>query len=433
MASDAVIGIGAAVGVSLLCAFGLARGDVPPEIGGGNIPARGDPAKFRALNALGAGLCRIPVDGRIYWNAETRSSAPEKIDAAVLMAHRHGVAPMLLFEFYTRWHGEIGGRAKWRAVGRAFARRFAPDSTFLRSQGIRGWGVTFYSAFNEPLWRSNNPKPIDSKAYAAAMEALADGVHEVSGKLHVSPGGYMEVPLFQNRNPYIKAVAPLYNAGKLYAIDIHRYWDVDYVPMDKGRAFSLQAQFDQVKKQAGITADVRFYTTEMNFKKRKVTEAQAAEGFLTALWDALTVVGRDGRRVTQFVLPWNIFHTTKRDPHYGLCTQLAPWTPTARGKVLASVCRLTKGMAIVSCDPKKTGVTVLEGRGRKLWVWQNRKGWTDRPGTEFTLRDVPKDARRLEVHAWDGLRRAIELNGRAELSVTNLKPDQTYMFLATEK
>ena len=118
-------------------------------------------------------------------------------------------------------------------------------------------------------------------------------------------------------------------------------------------------------------------------------------------------------------MPWNVFNTTERDVNYGLCVRQDPWVPTARGKVFQAVVGLTKGMEIVSCDPRKSGVTVLAGVGRKMWVWQNRKGWTDRPGTSFEIRGVPAGAQRIEVHA-----------GRSRLVIDGLRPDQTYMFIA---
>ncbi len=403
----------------------------PPDIriGGGNIRFRGDPAKLKVLQDLGAGMCRIPIGPREYWDAKAGKATPERMDEGIRAAHRHGVTPMILFEYYTRWKDVLGDGAKWRAIGGAFAGRFRPNSPWLVGQGIRDWGVTFYSAVNEPMWRANNPRPIPPDAYAAAIEGLADGVHGVDPALKVSPGGYQEVPLFQNKNPYIKAVAPLYNKGRLFAIDIHRYWDVDHVPMRGRYGWSLQSQFEKAKREAGITADVAFYTTEMNFKKREVTEEEAARGFLTALWDALTVTGADGRRVTQFVLPWNIFHTAAKDDHYGLCTTGDPWTPNARGRVLRTVCRLTRGMTFVSVDPKRTGVTVMAGAGRKLWVWQNRKAWTREPGTSFALKGVPAGAKEVEVYGWDGLRKRVPVTG-GSVTVAGLVPEQTYMFYA---
>lgn len=402
--------------------------DPAERLGGGNISLRGDDAKLNVLEQLGAGMCRIPIDPRAYWNGER--ATPEKADRVVLSAYRHRITPVFLLEYYTRWHGELGGYDKWLAIGRAFARRFRPGSEWLKSQGAGDWGVTFYSAVNEPMWRDNNPTPIKPADYARALEGLADGVHAVDASLKVSPGGYQEVPLFQDRNPYVKAVAPLYNQGKLHALDVHRYWDVQYVPMHKGFRHSLQAQFDQVKRSAGITGDIHFCTTEMNFKKREVTEEEAARGFLTALWDALTVTGNEDQRVSEFVLPWNIFHTAERDPHYGLCKRLSPWSPTARGQVLQLVCRLTRDMEIMSCDPKGTGITILEGRGRKLWVWQNRPGWSTQSGSQFTLTDLPPPTAKIEVYGWNGRRRTLQRKRQSAVKLTDLPTEETLMFLA---
>jgi hypothetical protein len=409
-----------------------ALADIPGILGGGNIDNARDPAraqaKLQALNAVGVGMCRIPVSPNDYHaDGEPR---PERLDGLVLLVHQHGLAPIFLFEYYTRWNGELGGREKWHSIGRAFAERFRPDSPWLASQGIRDWGVVFYSAINEPMWRANNPTPIPVDAYAAALEALADGVHAVDPALKVSPGGYQEVPLFMKKNPYVAAVAPLYNSGKLFALGIHRYWDVDYVPMQERYDYSLQTQFETVKREAGITADIAFYTDEINWKKRKVSEQEAAAGLLTALWDALGVVGDRGQCVSQFVFPWNLVHTADRDEHYGMCTQLEPWTPTARGEVVRLVCTLTQGMDRVACNPKDKGEFVLEGGGRKLWVWQNRKAWTDHPGTSHRLTGVPADASRLEVYAWDGLFKTIPLSGQDAITVDDLREGETWMFLA---
>jgi len=401
----------------------------PPgvRLGGGNIPAAGDAAKLDLLHDLGASVCRIPLSPREYWDGG--KPVPERADAGILQAQARGIEPVLLFEYYTRWKEPLGDAAKWKAVGAAFAERFRPGSAWLTERGIRGWGVSVYTAINEPMWKDNNPDPIPPEAYAAALEGLSDGVRGVDPTLQVVPGGYQEVPLFQNRNPYIKAAARLFNAGKLTGIDIHRYWDVDYVPMAGRRDFSLQLQFEKAKRDAGITADPAFHTTEMNFKHRKVTQEEAAQGFLTALWDALTVTGADNRRVSRFVLPWNVFHTEVQDPEYGLCTRSAPWTPNARGKVLAETLRLTKDLTFVSCDPKASGVTVLEGPAAKVWVWQNRKGWSTLAGTAFDLNGIPAGTKEIEIHGWNGLRRKVPAGG-ATLKLDGLDPEETLLFRA---
>ena len=203
--------------------------------------------------------------------------------------------------------------------------------------------------------------------------------------------------------------------------------------MSHGFDSSLQHQFEQVKRDAGITTDVQFCTTEMNFKKRAVSDDVAAAGFLTALWDALTVVGRDGNRVTQFVMPWNIFNLASKDESYGLTAQLSPRTPTARGKVLAMVCELTRGMEFISADPKNSGVSVLAGNGRTLWVWQNRPGWSNLAGTSFTLTDIPAGTTTVEIYGWDGLRKTVSTRGQTTLALNALSANETLILVATMK
>jgi hypothetical protein len=291
--------------------------------------------------------------------------------------------------------------------------------------------VRYYSAINEPTWKSNNPTPIPAEDYARALEGLADGVHSASGDLKVNPGGWIEGSLRHQEHVYSKAVAPLFNSGKLHAIGIHRYWDIDYIPMKDRYDWSLQRQFDEVKRKSGITADVAFYTDEMNVKLREITEEEAARDFLTALWDAVAVVANEGQRVSEFVMPWNLFNLTAKDINYGLCTQLEPWTPVARGRVLKLVCDLTKGMDFVSCDPKHRGVFILEGPGKKLWVWQNRTAWTSHPSKTLTVQDIPGDATELSVYGWDGLRQEVKCDGKPSIVVRDLVVGETYMFLAS--
>lgn len=412
--------------------FGLLAGWGPaapvPPLGGGNVSHHQAAGRLASLRELGVGMARIPIPANVYWrNGRPR---PEAVDEVTREALQQGIQVLLLFEYYTRWDGDLGGYEKWRTIGTSFAERFAPGSDWWEEQGVRDYGITFYSAINEPMWKSNNPTPIPPEAYAIALEGLADGVHSMGADLKLSPGGYQEVPLFQHRNPYLRAVAPLYNQGKLFAIDIHRYWDVDYVPMNGDYTWSLHAQFADVKKWAGIDRDVAFCTTEMNFKKRQIHEDEAARGFLTALWDALTVTGDQNRPVTAFVMPWNVFHTTAKDEQYGLCLADDPWTPTARGKVLQQVLGWTRNMDLVSTDPSGSGMTVLQGPGRQIRVWQNREGWTNRCGSSITLRNLPPGAKRLEVHTWDGLKLSRELSGEPiTVDPADLPQDQTLVFV----
>jgi len=399
-------------------------------MGGGNFnPNRLDQAAlhFDILNQIGAGLCRVTVSENEYY-PQNGTPAPDRFDDLILLAHKQGIEPMLLFEYYTKWNGPLGGHDKWFKVGQTFAQRFAPNSPFLKSRGIDDWGITFYSAINEPMWKDNNPTPIDPNQYALALEGLADGVHSVGSELRVSPGGFQEIPLLRT-NTYGPAIAGLYNNGKLYAMDIHRYYDIQWPPMAGTYQNSLQNQFDQVKKKWDITADIAFYTTEFNFKKRDITEREAARGFLTAIWDALTVTGNQGQPVTQFALPWNIFHTPASDDHYGLTIKHMPWTPTLRGDVLRMVCRLTEGTQFTHLDPRQSGVSVLQGDSKTIWVWQNRAAWTDRPASQFVVKDIPEGTEEIEVYGFDGPRDTVSVQGRRDIQINGLAPEQTYMFV----
>lgn len=410
---------------------------IPKLIGGGNITLRESDytRNLEILQNLGAGMCRIPVNESIYYPQREAKPLPERLDAVILAAHRHGIEPILLFEYYTRWQGPLGGSEKWQAIGRAFAERFAPGSEWLRAQGIYDWGVRTYSAINEPMWRANNPTPIDPKQYAAALEGLADGVHAVDPSLHVNPGGWQECPLFAGKNPYVAAVAPLFNNGKLDAIGVHRYWDVDYIPMAGRYDYSLQHQFEQVKKAAGINDGVHFYTDEFNFKLREISEEDAACDFLTAIWDALTVVDNEGRPVTRFAMPWNIFHLADRDEYYGLSTSDLRWQPKARGRVLQMVCQLCRDASLISCDPRGSGISILERAGddsriTRIWVWQNRRNWTNRPGSELKIDNLPNSAKRFRVYSYDGLKQEIAIDGKESIALKDLPTEQTVMFVA---
>ena len=431
-----------AIALCLVASAGAARADVPAQIGSGNLhltKAGKADAQLQAIVAAGAKMVRVPGDPASFWDAQTQRATPEKWDETILEAHKYGLTPMLLFEFYTRHHlkamslEEFGQREVWSKIGQAFAERYSPNSAWLKAKGISDWGITFYSAINEPMWKGNNPIAIPTDSYVNALEGLADGVHAVNAELRVSPGGYQESPLFMNKNPYVKAVAPLYNNGKLYALDIHRYWDDRHVPMQESRKYSLQTQFDAVKKNAGIAADIKFYTTEFNYKRSQsgqlLPDEMVASRFLTALWDALGVAGNAGEPVTQFVMPWNLTSLRDRDQNYGMTRQLQPWLPGARGETLRLVTGLTPGLEIVRSS-RATGELMLRGPGRTMWVWHNRAGWADKPGAEYAIKDVPATASEILVYGWNGLRKTVATEGKTSVTIGDLAPDETYMFLA---
>ena len=48
-------------------------------------------SEVSGLQQLGAGMCRIPLDPRAYWDGQKPTA--EKADGVMLRAHRHGITP----------------------------------------------------------------------------------------------------------------------------------------------------------------------------------------------------------------------------------------------------------------------------------------------------------------------------------------------------
>ena len=94
------------------------------------------------------------------------------------------------------------------------------------------------------------------------------------------------------------------------------------------------------------------------------------------------------------------------------------------------------GALEVVLDDRQTGLErlfVLAGGGRKLWVWQNRTGWTDTPGATFTVKGIPPAAAWLEVYrynSWDKPWKSLDVRRGAEAALTDLPRQETLMFLA---
>jgi len=425
-------------------AFAFSHGPRTPGLmtGGGNFDnGKADAqaeTRFGILEKLGAGACRINLYPAAYLEGRKWDTPKaHALDKIMERAHAHGVTPLLLFEYYAHYYQTegLGTEEQWFNIGKAFAERYRPNGTWARERGgIRDYGICVYTAMNEPEGTDFGQKgKLGPDKYVAALRGLGNGVHSVDPHLVVAPGG------FKNANAFCDwkldgigpALAPLYNAGILDAVDLHTYCDIQYAPMEKGYRWSAQNNFDEVKKACGITADVWFISTEFNYKRREVTEDEAAKGFLTAIWDNLGVVKNDGSTpATLLAFPWNIFHLSEKDGNYGLCESVLPWKPTRRGEVLRMVLELTDGMAFTRFDPKGTGTFVLESPGRKLWVWQNRKGWTKSRGTTFAVEGIPAGATVLEVYGWDGLRKTVPVAGRDTIALDGLPEDETSMFVA---
>lgn len=436
-----------AAGVLVLLAAGAAsaQSDLPTIMGSGNFSDGGDTnqlrAQFQALNSAGVKSARYTVHG--YWNNNTQQSTPQTLDSLIRLGHSYGAQPQLVFEYYTHtFPVPLGGYDKWYKVGRAYAERFRPNSPWLQSQGIYNWGVTIYAAFNEPDYWNQISRP----AYRDALKGLADGIHSIDGGLKVIPGGFMSANAWSDYSlrGYGTAIADLLNDGTLDGIDLHTYHSF-WTPIDSNfylgnHHFSAQRNFDAIKATCGITRDINFYTSEYNYQRmvaegggspRQLSEQEAAKYFMTTLWDNLGVVGNNNRSATKLAMVWTLF-TDPGDTasgNYALASQLNPWVPTNRGALYRLVAEKTAGMTFASLDPKGSGEYVLTGNNKKMWVWQNRPGWTNHPGTSFTVSGIPGGVSQLEVYGWNGLRSTIPLSGQSSYTVGGLPQHETYMFL----
>jgi hypothetical protein len=403
------------------------------RVGGGNIFTHltGAPTAqlYAALRGVGAKLGRMNSYG---WRDLKRSPLPKDFDAAMLEAHQRGITPIILLEYegsyqYLQPPQPVGSYLDWYAAGKAMAARFQPDGEWARENKIRGYGVKIYSAINEPDVQATIPRD----AYRDALAGFADGVHSVNRTLRVVPGGFATCNSHGDATlrGYGPAIAPLLEDGRLDGIDLHTYYNSRWYPLTRGREFSAQTCFDRVKAAMGLRRDVNFYATEFNVARAEAwTDPKlTARLFLTAFWDNAGVVRADGRSsATVLAFPWYLPDTGEIEgPAYAMAATKDPWSPDPRAAVLRTVLRLAGDMRFTALDPRGAGTFTLEGKEGVLLVWQNLKGWTDRPGPVWEV-DLPPWARFAELWGWDGLRRTVPVHG-GKVSIRDLPGDETYM------
>lgn len=424
----------------------LTIGDIPSISGGGNFTnGSTSTVKLRALQTIGARALRLNLYPHHYWNRSARDSRAERLDEQMELLHQHGLNPIvLLFEYYGHYseaNDAPRDSATWFLIGRGFANRWRPNSEYLVGRGILDWGIQVFQAINEPDVQSS--LPLDD--YTTMLKGLAAGVHSVDATLKVIPGGFMRENASSDHTlgGYGTAIAPLLNAGILDGIDLHTYNDTRYAPIEKTEtgqwfwSFSPQSDFDEVKRGSGIIRDINFYATEYGFKNQTqgITPEYCAKRTLTCIWANLAVTKQDGRTTaTKFALIWQLFSLDTTDHTYGLASKIDPvWEGNPAGKTFQMVMNLTEGMEFVSINEPVKGVFVLQGNGRKMWVWQNLPKWTETPGSSFTLTGIPADADSILVYRWDSWTapfRQVGLSRQNEITINGLLPNETYMFIA---
>ena len=418
----------------------IALGDMPSQSGGGNFTnGKTSAAKMDALLDAGGKMPRVSLYPGYYY--KNGSPSPSIIDDEMRELHSRGLTPMILFEFYHDYTAPPRTYQAWYDIGVAFAQRFRPGSSWNIENGHdSSWGIQVYSAINEPDIHAEGTG-IDYSDYHDMLEGLADGVHSVDGELEVIPGGFARENSHSDHDlrGYGPAIADLLNDGTLAGIDLHVYNDIIYAPIVRSNgsctfSHSPQRDFEEVKEGSGITRDINFYSTEYSFKNNTqgISDDLAAKRMLTCMWAIHGVVKDNGERATQFALMWNIYNTEADDPTYGKCTQLAPWTPIAPGKTVQLVHELSAGMEFTALDPNGDGDFVLEGDGKKMWVWQNYPNWSDINGTSYTIDGIPADVDTLYVYrynSWDAPCKTVDVTGDS-MTLYDLNQKETYMFLA---
>lgn len=411
--------------------------DVRPlraRVGGGNLVTHlaGQPPTiqlYEALKGVGAKSARMDSYG---WRNLEHKPTPENFDAAMMEAYKHGITPIILLEYEGSYQSLnppqlIGTRAEWEATGEAYARRFRPNGDWGRAHGIKDWGVTIYTAVNEPDVQATIPR----KAYHDALQGFAEGIHKIDPALKVVPGGFARCNSDGDATlrGYAAAIGDLLEDGALDGIDLHTYYNARWYPIEKGRDFSAQACFDKVKAQLGVSRDIAFYATEYNVSRDFTWEnPEVAAGlFLTGFWDEMGIVGDDGKTgVSVLAYPWNLADTVAQEgPVYAMAAGDKPWRPEIRAEVLKRVLDIAGDMHFTRLDPKVTGTFDLSGPNGDLRVWQDRPGWTDHVATAWTL-DVPAFATTAELWSWRGkIATAKPVNGRVRFS--QLSGHDTYM------
>ena len=408
------------------------------RIGGGNIATHltGAPTSqlYEALHEVGAKLGRMNSYG---WRDLNRVPNARNFDAAMLEAYSNGITPVILLEYeggyqFLQPPQPIGSYEDWFAAGQAFAKRFRPDGEWGREHGIAGWGVTVFTAINEPDVQASIPRD----AYRDALAGLADGVHSIGNSLRVVPGGFATCNSHGDATlrGYGPAIAGLLEDGRLDGIDLHTYYNDKWYPLTRGREFSAQTCFDRVKTAMDLHRDINFYATEFNVAREGAWSDPnvAARLFLTAFWDEVSVVHSDGHSsASALVFPWNLADTGQTEgPAYAMAAAQQPWAPEQRAIVLRTILRLAGDMRLLSLD-RRDGKFTLEGENGQLLVWQNLPGWTEMPGQVWEVQ-LPGWAHRIELWGWNGLLRKIQVEG-TKLRIDGLNANETYMLRLRRK
>lgn len=407
----------------------------------------------QTLSLVGCRVSRGGPRAEDFWQPrsgatkQTRTIHPETMDALAVACHKYNIDLVVEIGWYANadWFDALD-QYDWYQAGRKLAERFAPNSDWWLAQGVKDWGVRRYNVFNELAWMNiKNPELMTPQMFAQALKDYAAGVHSVDASLLVSLEGFVALDNPNSQcSAYFHTIAPLYKDGTLSAFHAHHYRSP--TSLNQRSSGSCTKYYETIVQRENLPPSVEYHNTEINCRGFSETLDAEAAGLLTMLWDNLGLVNADGKPINQFTLVWNLFHnesgTVNNHLNHSFCKQRYPWDGNLRGDLIQMVCKLTQGMGIVSSDPEKTGMIVLKGQGKKMWIWQNRLGWSNLSGTSLRLGAIPTDAKRLSIYRYCSWRQAagetgtpmpyriIPLKSETRLVIEDLPPGETLMILA---
>jgi Secretion system C-terminal sorting domain len=433
-------------------------------------PAQADANHFfDVINTTRTGLQRfgfnMSVEEAIYDYAANNGSLNfAKLDVWCKAGASRNILLSCLVDYY--WTDGVWGRHtnpvasyNWYNIGRNLALRYAPNSSWWTSQGISNYGLTNYALFNEPdEYNSGNgitdgPKTISSTDYHNALQQFANGVHSVSSTLQVFAGGWAWKD--QNINTYAPYIMDLISNGTLNGINQHMYvgnypWEIDNF---NNYSWTPQGMYQFFVNQYNLPASAKFITDEMNVN---ADVPNADSRFCSYVWNTLGITNANGQPAFGNVCEVYSVFEGESEANLSLCwngrTNVQdPWLGNGRGRCLQMISNLTTGMSFTSVDARRTfggtttgtGKYILDGGGKRLWVWHNKNNWTNATGTSFTCTGIPAGTVKIDVYRYNSCSQTVgttgtlvpyataTISGQTSYTFTGLPADETLMFKST--
>lgn len=391
-------------------------------------------AKLNMAHDYGLGWARCN-GGPEQWYVDGKPS-PERFSRVINKANKLGIKVYLFIEYRADIQGGSMQDYNWFEVGAKFAAYY-------------GHKVACYGILNEidHLHSPHSPDEIYQ-----TVKAFADGVHSIDKDLRVISPSMGGTPMDTLHSiPYFHKMGELVNNGTIQILNLHSYHDCRDIPhyscfdFEENVAWRPSQNFIRAKRVAGIKTNIQFAAGEFNYRNWKGSTEENGIGIMTTLWDQLFVVGKNGidDRKLVFALPYNL-HITEQKRATSMALEFNwsengesySYIPNIKGQVLIEVVKLSQGMQFIHTDPLKKGIAILKGSGKKMWVWHNRKFFSELYGqANIKISGIPKNATELSIYRWDSKVgqpfKTISLHQQVDikLAVKDLPLDQTFMIV----